>query len=312
VRKPQNAERQNAIDHRAGFSLAHTDDGLGRCASEQAPSDVCRSEAVFQVHCGAQPVHFGPDECATENALEDALIVSPSGIARSGGAAIAGRNQFERLGLGCSHATSHEPQELRALLCLDNGANQVALLTPQLKQASAMRFAYGIARDAHVEKDAPVFKHSGRRVIGKVGFDELNELPGIGSGVGRRHPPCLPVLPQAQLGDVRRVMARVPLIDSQDGRQVLASRLGMERVDQRKGDANRQQEAVGQLCPCGLIVRLDRRPILSEGKFAANVGIGVAIGDVMDELTHRPPAFAIGCVELHVVKAVDGNAQTLG
>ena len=71
-----------------------------------------------------------------------------------------------------------EAQALRALLHIDNGAHQVALVAPELQQAAAVRLGDGVARGAHVEENAAVFKQGRRGVIGKIVFDDLGQLSG--------------------------------------------------------------------------------------------------------------------------------------
>ena len=67
-----------------------------------------------------------------------------------------------------------------------------------------------------------------------------------------------------------------------------------------------------QLGPGGFVVGLDGGPVLSERELEADVGVGVAVGDVMHHLAHGPAAVAIGRVELRVAEARDGRAQALG
>ena len=82
------------------------------------------------------------------------------------------------LRFGCAHAPRDEAQALRALLHIDDGAHQVALFAPKLEQAAAVRLGDRVARGAHVEEDAAVFKQGGCGVIGEIGFDDLRQLRG--------------------------------------------------------------------------------------------------------------------------------------
>ena len=67
--------------------------------------------------------------------------------------------------------------------------------------------------------------------------------------------------------------------------------------------------AVGQSRPGGFVVGLDGGPVLGERELEADVGVGVAVGEVMHDLAHGPAAVAIGRVELGVVEAADRGAQ---
>ena len=85
----------------------------------------------------------------------------------------------------------------------------------------------------------------------------------------------------------------------------------VQRVDedQRAIDG---QARVGQARPGGFVVGLDGGPILGERELEADVGIGVAVGEVMHDLAHGPAAVAIGRVELRIAQAADRGAKALG
>ncbi len=101
-----------------------------------------------------------------------------------------------------------------------------------------------------------------------------------------------------------KVLLRV--IDSRSATQRSCS-AAMQR--QRRLD---RQLAVGKLGPGGFVVGLDGGPIFGERELEADVGVGVAVGDVMDDLAHGPAAVAVGRVELGVAQALDGGAKLLG
>ena len=85
----------------------------------------------------------------------------------------------------------------------------------------------------------------------------------------------------------------------------------MDGIDERQGDLD-GHAAVRQAGPGGLVVGLDGGRVLSEGQLDANVGVGVAVGDVVDDLADGPAAFAVGGVELGVVEPGNGLAKTGG
>ena len=99
------------------------------------------------------------------------LIIPASGVAGSGSAAVAGGNQFKRLRLCRAHAACGEAQALHALLQIDHGAEQVALLAPELKKAAAVRLAHGVMGGAHIEEHAAIFKQRGSGVVCEIIFD---------------------------------------------------------------------------------------------------------------------------------------------
>ena len=85
----------------------------------------------------------------------------------------------------------------------------------------------------------------------------------------------------------------------------------MQPGDQHQRRLNRQAR-VRQTRPCGLVVGLDGRPILSQGELKADVAISVAVGNMMHNLAHGPSAVAVRRIKLGVAKSVDGRAKSLG
>src|ERR1700678_2124503 len=101
---------------------------------------IGRSEAVFEVRSRVQAIGLPIRKCPQQHSLEAAKILSAAGFARGGRAAVRGWRQFERDRLCGSHPPRHQPQARRAMLHGDDRPYQVALLAPELKDASAMRF----------------------------------------------------------------------------------------------------------------------------------------------------------------------------
>ncbi len=188
-----------------------------------------------------------------------------------------------------------------------------------------MRLGDGVAGPAHVEEHATVFKQCGSGVLGEVFFQDFGEFGSGGSFDGRGHD-SLPVLPRAEVGDVRGVMARVPGVERENRGEVLAAvfrvvvaalevRLG-HRLEQgypalvQGGDHRERavdgQVAIGESSPCGFVVGLDGGPIFSERELEADVRVRVAVGDVVHQLAHGPAAVAIRRVELSITESADG------
>jgi len=181
VVEPEEAEGEDAIDDGAGLGLADADDGFGRGAAKEAATDIGGAEAVFKIHGGAEAVDLSAKEGAGEGALQDALVGAAGGIASGGGAPVAGGDQLKRLRLGRAHAAGAETEAVGAPLHIEDGADEVAFLAPQLEEAAAVGVGDGVAGGAHVEENATVFKDGGSGVVGDVLFD----LPGEGLGGGK-------------------------------------------------------------------------------------------------------------------------------
>ena len=200
---------------------------------------------MLEIHGRAQAVDLGADEGAGKDALQKSLIIAARGVASGGSAAVAVGDEFEGLRLGCAHAAGDEAQALRALLHFDHGAHQVALFAPELQQAAAVRLGDGVAREAHVEENAAVFKQSRGGMIGEIvlrGFGRVAAADGAIDCGG--HALDLPVLPRAQIGDVRGVMARVPRVEGEDRGQILtaAFRMVVAALEIRFGQGFEQRD----------------------------------------------------------------------
>jgi hypothetical protein len=124
---------------------------------------------------------------------------------------------------------------------------------------------------------------------------------------------------RAQIGDVGGVMAGVPCIECQSRSKVLTAHLGVivatlevvcvkrfkqshpasvQRADERERRLNGHTAAVGQVGPCSLVVGLDGGPFFGERELESDIGVGMAVRNVMHHLAHGPTALAIGCVKL--------------
>src|ERR1700728_2500793 len=121
---------------------------MGSGAFEQAPADIGGTEAVLEIHCVAQAVDLDSDEVAHERALKEAKVVAASGIAGGGSAAVAGGGKLKRLRFGRAHTPRNETQALRALLDIDDRADEVALVAPKLQHAAAVRLSDRVTRSA--------------------------------------------------------------------------------------------------------------------------------------------------------------------
>src|ERR1017187_2689131 len=75
--------------------------------------------------------------------------------------------------------------------------------------------------------------------------------------------------------------------------------------EQIERDLERQCAGVGQL----LVVALDLRRILDQREVAAAVSVGVAAGEMVDDLTEGPAVRTVPRIELRVVESADGLAE---
>jgi hypothetical protein len=83
----------------------------------------------------------------------------------------------------------------------------------------------------------------------------------------------------------------------------------MKGVEQRERHLDRRITRVRKIRPEGFIERLYRWLILSQRKFEPDVGIQVAIREVVHNLPDRPAAGAIRRIELLLREAGDGATQ---
>ena len=86
----------------------------------------------------------------------------------------------------------------------------------------------------------------------------------------------------------------------------------MEGGEEEQGDVDFGGGGVGEFGPEFFGVGFDDGGVFGEGEAAADVGIHVAIGDVVDGLANRPAAGTVGGIELGGSEAVDRGAEELG
>ena len=142
----------------------------------------------------------------------------------------------------------------------------------------------------------------------------------------------LPVLALAEVGDVGGVVAGVPGVEEggefdghgaafgvAEGALPLGfvegleehDPTGVEGFDEVEGPLDRGTGVV-EAGPGVFVVGLDDGVVFGEGKFDAEDGVHVGVGDVVDELADGPAAVAVGGSELRVVEVVDGVAEVIG
>ena len=175
---------------------------------------------------------------------------------------------------------------------VNHGAHQVALVAPQLQQAAPMRLAHRVVGSAHVEQNAAILKQRAAGWSARYSSMVWRQLLGRSDASLGEPSRRLPALPRAQAGNVRGVVARVPVVHGQRLGQSLAALLGMvvallevlfgHGFQQRHPAAMQRRQsspakldgqwAVCQLGPGRFVIRLDGRPILGEGKLEADVG----------------------------------------
>src|SRR5438876_5926252 len=143
----------------------------------------------------------------------------------------------------------------------------------------------------------------------------------------------LPTHSFSQFGNVRHVMASVPGIQgkvlfqwhdselrvpecplpffgfhrAQDAHKAI-----VQRFQQCERDFQRRGLAVRQLRPAILHVRFDRRLVLGERQLETDVCVHVALRHMVDNLPHRPAAFAIWSFDLLWCQTLDRGAEAGG
>ena len=178
---------------------------------------------MLEIHRGAEAVDLGADELAREHALEETPVVAAGGVASGGSAAVAGGSQLKESAAWPRPCAGWQGAGIARVLNSDDGADQVALFAPQLKQAAAMGFGDGVAGSTHVEEDAAIFKQCGGWMVGQIFFDGFKLRGEVARQtapdascrwVGAPRPEDFITSPsRAQARDVGDVVTRVPLVD---------------------------------------------------------------------------------------------------
>src|SRR5215470_2069315 len=86
----------------------------------------------------------------------------------------------------------------------------------------------------------------------------------------------------------------------------------VERVEQRQRDLDRRIFCFRQFCPAVLHIGTNRRFVFGKRQLEPNVGVHVAVRDVMRDLTHGPSAVAVWRVQLRIAEIAYDSAQPGG
>jgi len=183
VVEPEDAEGEGAVDGGGGFVGADAEDGPGGMAMGEDPAGVGGSEAVFEVHGGAEGVGDEGGEGGGEGLLEGAEVAAAGGIAGGGGAEFGVGDEGKGLRLAMAEAEGFEAEGIAAGLDGGDGADEIFFVGPEVEEAAAVVGGDGALGEAEVEEEAAVFEDGGAGVIGEEGFDGLGEGGG-GGGCG--------------------------------------------------------------------------------------------------------------------------------
>lgn len=124
----------------------------------------------------------------------------------------------------------------------------------------------------------------------------------------------------------------MPFIQGQHLREILPAAFGMYiafvkilfREGFEQGDPSRMKggnkieryrhrkpSGIGKIGPCGFIVGLDDGPVFGDRQFHPDVGICMAVSDMMYYLANGPASITIRGVELVIVEADNSGGKTL-
>ena len=86
----------------------------------------------------------------------------------------------------------------------------------------------------------------------------------------------------------------------------------VERFQERERGGQVGDGSVGKLRPPRLVVGLDRGPVLRDGQLEADIGVHVAVRNMVDNLGHGPAAIPIGGEKPGLREALDGPTESRG
>jgi hypothetical protein len=152
-----------------------------------------------------------------------------------------------------------------------------------------------------------------------------------GPPIATRVPASSPLHPLPQRGDMSKMMVAVPGVERQDPIDVVLAGLGVDEaareipcferaqqgdparvhgVKQRERDLDGSQFGVFEPGPGVFVVGLDGGHVFREGPLGADVGVELAVGQVVNDLADGPATVAIRRVELFGGEAGDRLAHT--
>ncbi len=86
----------------------------------------------------------------------------------------------------------------------------------------------------------------------------------------------------------------------------------VQRIEQAERHLDRHRFRVRKLSPSGFVVRTNGRRWFRKSEAKTGVAMHVAVGHMVNHLTDRPAAVAVGGVQLSVSKTLDSIPQMFG
>src|SRR5580692_1828290 len=192
--KPQNSEREYAVDDRCALVLTHTDDGPRLRSAYQHAACIRRTKAALEVHRRTKAFNAPVRKITFEDSLQQPLIARACGITRSRCVTLARVHKFKRLRLRVAEPFREETQTVRTLRYSNDVPHHVALVVPKMERAPAMLRREHVLRGAQIEEDFAILKHRSLSVLRKELCDGSSDLfrrlrSGVvrGRGPVRRH-----------------------------------------------------------------------------------------------------------------------------
>lgn len=137
-------------------------------------------------------------------------------------ATVALEGEIERARFTGTHTAGGEPKQTGTWLELSDGADEVALVAPELEQAATVGEGDRVARSTEIEERKSVFEDERVGMRGKERSDGLGE--GLRGGIAH----ALPLLCGAEFGDMGGMVASVPLVKA---KRVGQSLTAVDRMD---------------------------------------------------------------------------------
>lgn len=167
VYKPENTKRENSVDCGQGLFRIDGDYAPSHCSPRQHAACVGGPKAVFKIGSCLKAFGGPIGKTARRDMVENAEIFRARGLTRGGRAAVPIRNQLQHLGTALAETSRFKVRRVFAGPQSANGADEVALLRPQMQRAAALFGGQGIARRSPVEDHAAIFQDGGLRILGE-------------------------------------------------------------------------------------------------------------------------------------------------
>ena len=176
VVEPEDGDGHGVIDGALGLTLAAADEGDALLAAAQQAARADRSEGMLKIGRGSDALERPAGEEPGHGTLKATLIGGTHGFERGRRLPLGLGADLHARGFGLAEAKHRQLQNSILDLGAGGATDDVALLRPDLQQATVALGRGGVVRGGKVKEHLAVFHHHRGGIFGDVAGDEIGNL----------------------------------------------------------------------------------------------------------------------------------------